>query len=88
VSLATLVNSPGQWEGKRVEIVGRLERFTDADGSSYGVIQDEAENRIGLKRIEPWRALIGKRVIAEGTVEFDPSFGEYLAEPRLSEAPP
>ncbi len=87
IDLSSLVLGPNQWEGKQVEVQGTLIRLMDPDGTTYGVIQDTEESRIGLKQIAPWSTLIGNSVDAMGTVEFDPSFGWYLKDPTVHALP-
>ncbi len=84
VTLATVVARPDAWNGDRVEIEGTLLRFTDPDGSAYGVVQDSGQNRLGIKDIDAWQTLVGKKVRATGTIEFDSSFGWFLAQPTLA----
>ncbi len=84
VSLATLVESPEQWAGKRIEVRGELLHFNDPGGGRHGVVENAEQDRIGLKDIEAWQSLIGQQVVAQGTVEFDPSFGWYLNQPSLT----
>jgi hypothetical protein len=88
VPLATVVGQPQQWKGKRVDVQGTLLRFTDAGGSTYGVVQDAGQHRIGIKNLSAWQSLVGRRVDATGTVEFDASFGWFLAQPNLTAAAP
>lgn len=83
-SLASLVAAPAQWQGKKVEFRGTLREFEDADGETYGVIEDAAHNRIGLKAISEWQSLVGQEVVATGRMEFDDSFGWYLARPLVT----
>lgn len=83
VSLAALVRGPEQWKGKVVAVQGTLLQVTDPDGTSYGIVEDAKQNRIGLKRGQDWASFEGRVVRASGTVEFDPSFGWFLANPTV-----
>jgi hypothetical protein len=84
ISLSTFEQAPEQWSGAQVQVEGQLLRFTDPDGTTYGVIQDAQLDRVGLRDIQAWQALVGQQVIAEGTVRYDPSFGWYLDRPSIS----
>ena len=82
-SLAAIASEQRRWQGVLVQVGGTLLEFHDPVWPDYGVIQDAHEDRIGIRRIAPWRALVGQRVVAVGTVAFDPQFGRYLAHPQL-----
>lgn len=86
VSIAQVSGNFEAWRGKNVEVEGRLLQFTDTDGTSYGVVEDAQQNRIGLKEIAPWQGLVGTDVTARGKVQFDSSFGWYLAAPEVTAA--
>ena len=87
VSLASVVASPSGLKGDPIQVQGELVKFTDPDGATYGAVQDSEMNRVGLKSIATWPSLVGKRVVATGVLEFDPSFGWYLSNPSLVAAP-
>ncbi len=82
-SLAAVASDRQRWQGVLVEVGGTLLELHDPVWPDYAVIQDAHEDRIGTRRIAPWRALVGERVVAVGTVAFDPHFGRYLSHPRL-----
>lgn len=73
VSLASLAGSPEHWKGDLVRVQGTLVTFTDPDGSTYGVVQDTSMNRVGLKSVAAWQSLVGKTVMAQGILNFDPA---------------
>ncbi len=83
VPLPSLIKSPDSWRGQRIEVEGTLVQLKDPDGTVYGVVQDESDDRVGLKHIDPWQSLVGQAVDATGTLQFDPSFGWYLEGPTV-----
>lgn len=87
-TLQAIESSPSNWVGVRVRIAGRLMAFHNPDGSVYGAIQSGGTHRIGIRHLRAWEKLVGRRVWAVGTVEFDPAFGWYLSHPQLTPAVP
>ncbi len=87
ISLDALVLGPEQWQGKRVEVSGTLLQLTDPDGTVYDILEDPAQNRIGLRDVDGWDALIGQPVVATGIVSFDDAFGWFLADPSVVAGP-
>jgi hypothetical protein len=86
ISLASLALGPQQWQGKRIEVQGKLLPFTDPDGTSYGVIEDSFQNRVAIRTVEKWTDLTGQTVKASGVLEFDAAFGWYLVHPVIAPA--
>ena len=83
-SLAAIVDNQAQWTGRRVRVTGQVLEFRQAGAPPYAVIQDPQKDRIGLRDAAVWRGLVGRQVVAVGTVAFDPHFGLYLAGAHLT----
>lgn len=77
-TISDIMGQPAAWNGRTVQVSGRLLEFRDPDGASYGVIE-QGDARIGIRDIKRWRDVIGEDVQVEGTVSFDAGFGFYLA---------
>jgi hypothetical protein len=74
VPISAIVQDRARWLGMRVRVSGGLPRFSDPRSGVYGVV-DDAGACIGLRHLDGWTALVGRLVVAVGTVQFDPRFG-------------
>jgi hypothetical protein len=78
-SVADIMATTRRWEGVRVRVRGRLVSFQEPGRPPYGVIEDGQGNRIGIRPLNAFVSLLGRRVVAVGTVRFDRGSGFYLA---------
>jgi hypothetical protein len=78
VSLSQLVAQQGRYDGARVRVRGRVQRFVDPDGVRYFVIEDGRDNRVQLLPPGVVGSYRGSTVEATGCFTTSPIDGRML----------
>ena len=78
VSVSALVKQPRTYEGKRVEVVGTVQRKRDPKGRAYLVLADSSGNVVRLKPPTRARPYVNAAVAVKGRFEIPPGYGRVI----------
>ncbi len=84
-SLAELVAGQEDYEGRRVETVGVVRRFGEAEGATrlHYVVEDQQANRVALIPNDLAERHTGQEVVVVGSFQFSERAGRSIAIERI-----
>lgn len=77
VTLAELAQDQERFRGESIATCGLVRNFEER-GNSYYVLEDEADNRVGVTPGSEVAAFVGRRLCVIGTFDVEPEFGRVI----------
>ncbi len=77
VTLAELAREQERFQGERIVTCGLVRNFQER-GDSYYVLEDEADNRVGVSPQSDVAAFVDRRLCVTGTFDVEPEFGRVI----------